>query len=155
MNATERKVNQPISFKARDDNERQVARLVRLMLQYWTLRTMIERARQQNDPVSELMVDCTKRVRVQGFRDEFNSTIPLAPGQPIFDDEKLQQAGTRIAYLLPTARANFAVGEPDRAADLLEQVRTIEEEIVTLEVNRALYGISYFNHDLQDLSIAA
>jgi hypothetical protein len=154
MHATKRITNQPISFTARDENEQRVARVVRLMLQYWTLRTMIERARQQGEAVSPLMVDYAKRVRVQGFRDEFSSTISLAPGQPVFDDEKLQQAGTRIAYLVPTARANFAVGEPDRAEELLDQVHTIEEEIVTLEVNRALYGISYFNHDLQD-SIAA
>jgi hypothetical protein len=154
MHSTKRNSTQPISFKARDENERQVAHVVRLMLQYWILRTMIERARQQGEAVTELTVEYAKKVRVQGFRDEFISTIFLAPGQPVFDDEKLQQAGTRIAYLLPTARANFAVGEPDRAEELLDQVRKIEEEIVTLEVNRALYGISYFNHDLQD-SIAA
>jgi hypothetical protein len=154
MHATKRNNTQPISFQARDENERQVAHIVRLMLQYWILRTMIERARQQGEAVIELMVEYAKKVRVQGFRDEFISIISLAPGQPVFDDEKLQQAGTRIAYLLPTARANFAVGEPDRAEELLDQVRKIEEEIVTLEVNRALYGISYFNHDLQD-SIAA
>jgi hypothetical protein len=141
---------QVVPFSPHSDEERQVSRIVRMMIHYWTLRTMIERARRDGEDVNPLWVGYAKSIRVQGFRDEYNSEISLAQGQPVFDDEKVRQAGTRIAYLLPTVRANFAVGEVDRAVELLNQALTIEEEIVTFEVNRALYGI-----DLEQVRIAA
>ena len=139
-----------ISFKPHSDEERQISRIVRMMLQYWILRTMIERARQHGDPVNPMLPKYAKAVRIQGFRDEFDGQVQLAQAQPLFDDEKIRQAGTRIAYLLPTVEASFAARQPDRAVEVLNEALAIEEEIVTLEVNRALYGI-----DLERVRIAA
>jgi hypothetical protein len=136
------------SFQPRNDAERKVARILRMMLNYWVLRTMVERARQQSEPVSDLMVEKAKQVRVCGFRDEYDSGVKLAPGQPLFDDERLQQAGTRIAYLLPTVKANRAVGDNDRAIEVLREALTIEEQIVTMEVYRALYDIDLLQEPL-------
>lgn len=141
---------QVVTFTPHGDEERQVSRIVRMMIHYWTLRTMIERARSNGEDVNPLWARHAKTIRVQGFRDEFHSQLPLAQGQPVFDDEKVRQAGTRIAYLLPAVQANFAVGDADRAVEVLNQALTIEEEIVTFEVNRALYGI-----DLEQVRIAA
>jgi len=141
---------QVIPFSAQSEEERQVSRIVRMMIHYWTLRTMIERARREGEDVNPLWVTHAKAIRVQGFRDEFNSHLTLAQGQPVFDDEKVRQAGTRIAYLMPTAQASFAAGDFDRAVEVLNQALTVEEEIVTFEVNRALYGI-----DLEQVRIAA
>lgn len=141
---------QVVQFSAHSDEERQVSRIVRMMIHYWTLRTMIERARREGEDVNPLWEKHAKTVRVQGFRDEFDSKLTLAQGQPLFDDERVRQAGTRIAYLLPTVQANFAVGDSDRAVEVLNQALTVEEEIVTFEVNRALYGI-----DLEQVRIAA
>ena len=141
---------QVVPFSAHSDEERQVSRIVRMMIYYWTLRTMIERARRDGEDVNPLWLQHAKAVRVQGFRDEFNSQLSLAQGQPVFDDEKVRQAGTRIAYLLPTVQASFAISDADRAVEVLNQALTVEEEIVTFEVNRALYGI-----DLAEVRIAA
>jgi len=47
-------------------------------------------------------------------------------------------------------RKLFRVGDADRACALLSDALNVEEEIITLSVNRALYGI-----DLEKGSIAA
>jgi hypothetical protein len=141
------------TFEPRDDNERQVARINRMQLNYWVLRTMIERNRAAGLAVSPLMIAKAKEVRVQAFRDEVDLVdqgLKLAPNQPMFDDERLNQTGTRIAYFLLSAATNFEAGEPEHAVRALNQAFACEEQVITLEVYRALYDV-----DLLDQRLAA
>jgi len=133
-----------VRFEPEDENQRIVARITRMMLHYWTLRTMIERNRASAGPVSQLMTQKAKQVRIQGFRDEADALkngLKLAPHQPLFDDEKLRQQGTRIAYHLASVPTNFEAGNVDRAVELLNEALSNEEEIVMFEVYRALYDM--------------
>ena len=130
-------------FQPNDDQERAVARVIRLMLNTWVLRTTFENARRHGEAVSKLAEDHARAARVQGFRDEVQAlkSVSLAAGQPLFDDEFLSKTGTQIAYLLATVRTSRAAGEDERAKAVLHDALAMEEEIVTMEVDRALYGV--------------
>ena len=142
-----------IPFKPQSEDECQAARTIRMMLHYWILRTKLgidDDSPTMSEGQRKLIKRQGQAIRLQGFRDERNSNLQLAHGMTLFDDEILQQAATKIAYKLPSVENSFRVGDADRACALLSDALNVEEEIITLSVNRALYGI-----DLEKVSIAA
>ncbi len=140
-------------FNPHSEDEAKAARIVRMMLYYWILRTKLEFDAYM-PTMSEGQRIRIKReaqaIRLQGFRDERDAELQMADDMTLFDDQKLQQAGTRIAYMLPSVETSFRIGDADRACALLTDALNLEEEIVTLTVNQALYGI-----DLEKVTIAA
>jgi hypothetical protein len=142
-----------IPFKPQSEDEFQAARTIRMMLHYWILRTKLgidDDSPTMSEGQRKLIKRQGQAIRLHGFRDERDSNLQLAHGMTLFDDEILQQAATKIAYKLPSVENSFRVGDADRACALLSDALTVEEEIITLSVNRALYGI-----DLEKVSIAA
>jgi hypothetical protein len=139
-----------ITFKPQSEDELEAAEIIRTMLRYWKLRVTLE----SNFLMAPLARTRLKRtataIRLEGFRAERNLKLQLAQGMPLFDDQELQQAGTRIAYMVARVRFLFKNGDAAQARAVHAEARSLEEDVITLSINRALYGI-----DLDKVRIAA
>ncbi len=113
-------------FEPRNPHEEVTAKVVRMMIEYEVLRVQLE---------SNLMdFDGNQRtakrqeaiqLRITGFRTQRESA---EHGMPFtLDDELLRREAVRIAYLL--------------ARNATEEAKRIEEQVVTISVNQALYGM--------------
>lgn len=118
---------QPIvPFRPKTSDEKITAQVIRMMLNFEVIRVQLEGGRSGlTERQCQLMREHAIRVRVLGFRTErlaTNAGVPLS-----YDPDLLRREGTRIAYLL--ARKAF------------HQAMLVENEVITLCVNKALYGI--------------
>ena len=129
MNITTRQIQSPrtpIPFKPKDAHEAITAKVIRMMLQYELIRVQLEsnlvdldddqRAAKRQEAI---------QLRITGFR-----TQREAEQQEMrftYDDELLRREAIRMAYLL--------------VRNETEEANRIEEEVVTISVNKALYGL--------------
>ena len=129
MNITTRQFQSPrtpIPFKPKDAHEAITAKVIRMMLQYELIRVQLEsnlvdldddqRAAKRQEAI---------QLRITGFR-----TQREAEQQEMrftYDDELLRREALRMAYLL--------------VRNETEEANRIEEEVVTISVNKALYGL--------------
>jgi len=129
MNITTRQFQSPgtpIPFKPKDAHEAITAKVVRMMLKYELIRVQLEsnlvdlddnqRAAKRQEAI---------QLRITGFR-----TQRKAEEQNLrftYDDELLRREAIRMAYLL--------------VRNETEEANRIEEEVVTISVNKALYGL--------------
>jgi len=115
-----------ILFEPKNAHEEVTAKVVRMMLKYEILRFQIEknlieldtnqRAQKRQEAI---------QLRIEGFRTQRESG---EKGMPFtYDDEVLRREGIRIAYLL--------------LRDAIEEATRIEEDVVAISVNKALYGM--------------
>ena len=126
-----------ILFEPKNAHEEVTANVVRMMLKYEILRVQIEsnlidldinqRAEKRKEAI---------QLRIDGFRTQRESG---EKGMPFtYDDELLRREGIRIAYLL--------------VREATEEAKRIEEEVVAISVNKALYGM---DDDLIEFATAA
>jgi hypothetical protein len=115
-----------LSFEPRNSHEDVAAKVVRMMIKYEVLRVLLESnlidfdANQRAAKTQEAI-----QLRIKGFRTQRESA---EQGMPFtLDDELLRRGAVRIAYLL--------------ARDSKHEAERIEEQVVTISVNQALYGI--------------
>ena len=129
MNITTRQFQSPrtpIPFKPKDAHEAITAKVVRMMLKYELIRVQLEsnlvdldddqRAAKRQEAI---------QLRITGFRTQReaeNQNMPFT-----YDDELLRREAIRMAYLL--------------VRNETEEANRIEEEVVTISVNKALYGL--------------
>lgn len=130
MNIKTRQFQSPrtpiIPFKPKDPHEAITAKVVRMMLKYELIRVQLEsnlvdldddqRAAKRQEAI---------QLRITGFR-----TQREAEEQEMrftYDDELLRREAIRMAYLL--------------VRNETEEANRIEEEVVTISVNKALYGL--------------
>ena len=118
--------NPIILFEAKNPHEAVTAKVVRMMLTYEILRVQIEHNLIELDTnQSAAKRQEAIQLRIQGFRIQRESG---EQGMPFtYDDELLRREGIRIAYLLL------------RGAN--EEAKRIEEDVVAISVNKALYGM--------------
>ncbi len=130
-------MNTPTLFEPKNAHEEVTARVVRMMLKYEILRFQIEK----NLIVLDTNQRAEKRqeaiqLRIDGFRTQRESG---EKGMPFtYDDELLRREGIRIAYLL--------------LRDATDEAKRIEEDVVAISVNKALYGM---DDDLISFATAA
>lgn len=113
-------------FEPSNTHEEVTAKVVRMMIKYEVLRVLLESnlidfdANQRAAKRQEAI-----QLRITGFRTQRQST---EQGMPFtLDDELLRRGAIRIAYLL--------------ARNATEEAKRIEEQVVTISVNQALYGM--------------
>lgn len=119
--------NSPIiPFQPQTESEEVTAKVVRMMLRFEVLRVQLENGLLELDETERLtMRQEATAIRVDGFRIQRKAVdrgIKVS-----YDDELLRREGTRIAYLL--------------ARNAIDQANLVEEEIVAISVNQALYEI--------------
>lgn len=115
-----------IPFQPQTESEEVTARVVRMMLKFEVVRVQLENGLLELDETERLTMrqDATA-IRVDGFRIQrraIDRGIKLS-----YDDELLRREGTRIAYLL--------------ARNAIDQANLVEEQVVAISVNQALYEI--------------
>lgn len=119
--------NSPIiPFQPQTESEEVTAKVVRMMLKFEVLRVQLENGLLELDETVRLTMrqDATA-IRVDGFRiqrEAVDRGIKVS-----YDDELLRREGTRIAYLL--------------ARNAIDQANLVEEQVVAISVNQALYEI--------------
>lgn len=113
-------------FKPQTGDEEITAKVIRMMLNFEVIRVQLEGGRPDlTEYQRHLMRAQAIEVRVLGFRTEREA---ITAGVPLsYDPELLRREGTKIAYLL------------ERKA--FDQATLVEKEVITLTVNKALYGI--------------
>ena len=115
-----------VLFEPKDPHEEVTAKVVRMMLKYELLRVQLESNLIDLDPNQR----AAKRqeaiqLRITGFRTQRESR---EQGMPFtYDDELLRREAIRMAYLL--------------ARNATEEAQRIEEQVVAISVNQALYGM--------------
>lgn len=119
--------NSPIiPFQPQTESEEVTAKVVRMMLRFEVLRVQLENGLLELDETERLtMRQEATAIRVDGFRIQRKAVdrgIKVS-----YDDELLRREGTRIAYLL--------------ARNAIDQANLVEEQIVAISVNQALYEI--------------
>lgn len=113
-------------FQPKNAHEEVTAKVVRMMLKYEILRFQIEKnlvdldANERAEKRQEAI-----QLRIDGFRTQRESGDNKMPFS--YDDELLRREGIRIAYLL--------------LRNATEEARRIEEDVVAISVNKALYGM--------------
>ena len=113
-------------FEPKNAHEEVTAKVVRMMLKYEILRFQIEKnlidldANQRAEKRQEAI-----QLRIDGFRTQRESGDKGMPFS--YDDELLRRGASRIAYLL--------------LRDATEEAKRIEEDVVAISVNKALYGM--------------
>jgi hypothetical protein len=124
-----------VPFKPQSDDENTVAHIMRSMLHYHILRVQLEGSRPwMHDKQRVRARREAIEARRQGFieeRDTLDAGIRVS-----YDDELLRKEATSIAYLL--------------CRDQVEKAMNLEEEVITISVNHALYGT-----DIDAMRIAA
>lgn len=115
-----------IVFEPKNSHEEVTAKVVRMMLKYETLRFQIEKnlidldTNQRAEKRQEAI-----QLRIDGFRTQREAA---EKGMPFtYDDVLLRREGIRIAYLL--------------LRGAIEEAKRIEEDVVAISVNKALYGM--------------
>ena len=129
MNITTRQFQSPrtpIPFKPKDAHEAITAKVVRMMLKYELIRVQLEsnlvdldddqRAAKRQEAI---------QLRITGFRTQREAEEQNM--RFTYDDELLRREAVRMAYLL--------------VRNEIEEANRIEEEVVTISVNKALYGL--------------
>lgn len=115
-----------IPFQPQTESEEVTAKVVRMMLKFEVVRVQLENGLLELNETERLTMrqDATA-IRVDGFRIQrraIDRGIKLS-----YDDELLRREGTRIAYLL--------------ARNAIDQANLVEEQVVAISVNQALYEI--------------
>jgi hypothetical protein len=134
-------LNSPvIPFQAETPEEETTAKVIRMMLKFEVLRVQLESGQL---PLTEderfAMRQEASSLRVLGFRAQRTA---VEAGIPVtYDDDLLRREGTRIAYLL--------------ARSATDQAKLIEEEVITISVNKALYNIDEDRITIDLASLAA
>jgi hypothetical protein len=118
---------QVIPFQPETKAEEVTANIIRMMLKFEVARVQLE-----TPDLVDLSDDDRKALRTEAIktrRDGFKAqTAAFASGiEANYDDEFLRREGVRIAYFL--------------ARNAKNQARLIEEETISLAVNKALYNI--------------
>lgn len=129
MNITTRQFQSPrtpIPFKPKDAHEAITAKVVRMMLKYELIRVQLEsnlvdldghqRAAKRQEAI---------QLRITGFRTQREAEEQNM--RFTYEDELLRREAVRMAYLL--------------VRNEIEEANRIEEEVVTISVNKALYGL--------------
>ena len=113
-------------FEPKNAHEEVTAKVVRMMLKYEILRAQIEGNLTDLDPNQRAATRQEAiQLRLEGFRTQRESA---ERGMPFtYDDELLRREGIRIAYLL--------------LREATEEAKRIEEDVVAISVNKALYGM--------------
>ena len=115
-----------IPFEPTNPHEEVTAKVIRMMLNYELVRVQLESNLIDLDPNQR----AAKRheaiqLRITGFRTQREAR---EQGMPFtYDDELLRREAIRMAYLL--------------VRNETEEARRIEEEVVAISVNTALYGM--------------
>jgi hypothetical protein len=115
-----------IPFQPQTESEEVTARVVRMMLKFEVVRVQLENGLLELNETERLTMrqDATA-IRVDGFRIQRRA---IDRGIKVsYDDELLRREGTRIAYLL--------------ARNAIDQATLVEEQVVAISVNQALYEI--------------
>lgn len=115
-----------IPFEPNCEHEEVTARVVRMMLRYELIRVQIESNLIDLDPDQRAARrDEAIQLRITGFRTQRQAR---EQGMPfIYDDDLLRREAIRMAYLLVRKET--------------EEARRIEEQVVAISVNQALYGV--------------
>jgi hypothetical protein len=116
-----------IPFQPETEAEEVTANIIRMMLKFELARVQLETPDlidlSENERIT-LRQEATK-TRINGFNAQ---NAALASGVPAtYDDDFLRREGVRMAYFLARGAKN--------------QARLIEEETITIAVNKALYNI--------------
>lgn len=115
-----------IPFQPQTESEEVTAKVVRMMLKFEVVRVQLENGLLElNETERITMRQDATAIRVDGFRIQrraIDRGIKLS-----YDDELLRREGTRIAYLL--------------ARNAINQANLVEEQVVAISVNQALYEI--------------
>lgn len=115
-----------IPFEPKDQHEEVTARVVRMMLRYELIRVQLESNLIDLDPNQRAARrDEAIQLRIAGFRTQRQAR---EQGMPFtYDDDLLRREAIRMAYLLVRKET--------------EEARRIEEQVVAISVNQALYGM--------------
>ena len=121
--------------------EEVTANIIRMMLKFEVLRVQLETPDLINVSDTERFVlrQEASTLRLEGFRAQKRAITSGITA--IYDDYLLGGEGTRIAYLLARGAKN--------------QASLIEEEVISISVNKALYNIDDDRITIDDLDLIA